>query len=62
MENFIDMNINDLLQLQQELKRINDCKGKLKQDDVELFQENINFFRDISEDINYKFDELYQDD
>jgi len=47
MENFIDMNINDLLELQQELKRINDYKGKLKEDDVELFQENINFFRDI---------------
>ena len=62
MENFIDMNINDLLELQQELKRINDYKGKLKEDDVELFQENINSFRDISEDIDYQFDELHQDD
>ena len=62
IQNFIDMNIDDLLELQKELKKINDYKTTIKDndDDIELFQENISFFRDISEDIEYKFNELYE--
>lgn len=62
IQDFIDMNIDDLLELQKELKKINNYKTMIKEDDddIELFQENISFFRDISEDIEYKFNELYE--
>lgn len=63
IQNFLDMTIDDLLELQQELKIINDFTGPLyKPDDIENFQENINFFRDIAAEIDYKYDELWEDD
>lgn len=63
IQNFLDMTIDDLLELQQELKYINDFTGPLyKPDDIENFQENINFFRDIAAEIDYKYDELWEDD
>lgn len=58
MEVFIEMSIDDLLKLQQDLKTIYDFEGKLKRTDIDLFKENIEFFGDISADIQCKLDEL----
>ena len=59
MDYFIDMNIDDLLKLQQDIKKIKEYDGKLKhRNDLYLFKENESFFNDISNDINEKFDDV----
>jgi len=58
MKVFIEMSIDDLLKLQQDLKKIDDFEGKLKETDIDLFKENIELFGDVSADIQCKLDEL----
>ena len=58
MKVFIEMSIDDLLKLQQDLKKIYDFEGKLKRTDIDLFKENIELFGDVSADIQCKLDEL----
>lgn len=61
MEGFIKMNVGNLLELQRDLKKIYDFKGELQRDDIDLFKENVEFFADISADIECKLNELLED-
>ena len=63
MEYFINMSIEELLKLQQEIKKINNYEGNLKnRDELYLFTENISFFSEISNDIDEKLDDVYNDE
>ena len=61
MELLIDMNIGDLWKLQQDLRKIDEFEGKLKETDIDLFQQYIEYFGDISGVIGNKLNELNKD-
>ena len=62
MDCFIEMSIDELLKLQQDLRKIDDFKGKLNDDDHYFFEYHMEFFRDISSDIDCKLYQLNKDD
>ena len=63
MNNFLNMSIDDLLKLQQDLKKINEYDKVLEdRNDIDLFKENIEYFEEIGYDIQNKLEELLPSD
>lgn len=63
MDDFLNMSIDDLLKLQQDLKKINEYDKVLEdRNDIDLFKENIEYFEEIGYDIQNKLDELLPSD
>lgn len=63
MDNFLNMSIDDLLKLQQDLKKINEYDKVLEdRNDIDLFKENIEYFEEIGYDIQNKLEELLPGD
>ena len=63
MDNFLNMSIDDLLKLQQDLKKINEYDKVLEdRNDIDLFKENIEYFEEIGYDIQNKLEELLPSD
>jgi hypothetical protein len=57
------MSIDDLLKLQQDLKKINEYDKVLEdRNDIDLFKENIEYFEEIGYDIQNKLEELLPSD
>ena len=57
------MSIDDLLKLQQDIKKINEYDKVLEdRNDIDLFKENIEYFEEIGYDIQNKLDELLPSD
>jgi len=63
MDIFLNMTINEFLELQKEINKIktyNDLKDlKSDRNIFYLFKENISFFNDIANDIEEKMNEFY---
>ena len=60
MEYFIKLSIDGLLELQQELRELNDTKDKITDDElISKHRYNSEFFEEIHYDIEYK---LFGDD
>lgn len=59
MDQFINMNISELLSLQQKLKEVKEYKKRVKGiDAIELFKNNIELFSKITDDIDKKWEYL----
>lgn len=59
MDQFINMNISELLSLQQKLKQVKEYKKRVKGiDAIELFKNNIELFSKITDDIDKKWEYL----
>lgn len=59
MDQFINMNISQLLSLQQKLKQVKEYKKRVKGiDAIELFKNNIELFSKITDDIDKKWEYL----
>lgn len=59
MDQFINMNISELLSLQKKLKQVKEYKKRVKGiDAIELFKNNIELFSKITDDIDKKWEYL----